>query len=332
MQPTKNGRTKRHLAEGGDRKPVGYFHNVIERKIQEGDYELLAPGVTQVSVENENITFRHISVFHALSRFDNSSGLWVVQDKANGIEQILSVIMAAHHFNNRVSTIVPKLANLSECDIKVTFDVFDTQRLPAYATKQLVLDILPRLETSILNESRKYPTGIVGGLRSATSQLLAIIGGVSNLTQVSYSSVADELDNKDKYPFFGRVVSPVSDVSKAAAEYFTQELQASHVFVIYVQDSLGTSIFKSFQQRASQLGLVTRSASLSNEGDIESDIKVALDRLQQSGYRYVYATLYGTHYKAMLPKALDRGLAGGEPFGCTLTPLLFPISRQATLC
>jgi hypothetical protein len=319
MQQTKNGRrTERRLAEGaddaGDCKPVGYFQNVIEAKLQQGDIELLAPGVTRVSVENETTIFRHISVFHALSSFDKDSGLWEVQEDAKGIEQILSVIMAAHHFNNRVSTIVPKLANLSECDIKVTFDVFDTQRLPAYATKQLVLDILPRLETSILNESRKYPTGIVGGLRSATSQLLAIIGGVSNLTQVSYSSVADELDNKDKYPFFGRVVSPVSDVSKAAAEYFTQELQASHVFVIYVQDSLGTSIFKSFQQRASQLGLVTRSASLSNEGDIESDIKGALDRLQQSGYRYVYAMLYGTHYETMLPKALARGLAGGGTF------------------
>jgi hypothetical protein len=80
-----------------------------------------------VSVENETTIFRHIAVFHALSKFDEDSDLWVVQEKANGIEQILSVIMAAYHFNNRVSTIVPKLATLSECDIKLTLDIFDTQ-------------------------------------------------------------------------------------------------------------------------------------------------------------------------------------------------------------
>ena len=194
------------------------------------------------------------------------------------------------------------------------------------------MDILPRFETSILNESRKYPTGIVGGYTSPTSQLLAIIGGVTKLTQVSYSSSDNDLDDTEQYPFFGRVISPVGDISKARAEYFTQELNASHVFAIYVRNPFGIGIFESFQQRARQLSLIIKSASLSNEGDIESDIKVALDRLQQSGYRYVYATLYGTHYKAMLPKALDRGLAGGEPFGCTLTPLLFPLSRQATLC
>ena len=228
MQQTKNGRTERRLAEGGDRKPVGYFHNVS----QEEDYELLTPGVTRVSVENKTTIFRHISVLPALTRFDAYSGLWVVPEKSNGIQQVLSVIMAAHHFNNRIPTIVPKLATLSECDIKVTFDIFDTQWSPAYATKQLVLDILPRLETSILNESRKYPTGIVGGFRSSTSQVLAIVGGAANLTQVSYSAVADELDDKEQYPFFGKVISPTSDISKTAAEYFTQELQASHVFVV----------------------------------------------------------------------------------------------------
>ena len=324
MHQTKNARTGRRSAEGGDddvdRKPVAYYHNVIETKIQEEDIELLAPGVTRVSVENETTIFRHISVFHALSSFDRDSGLWVVQENSNGIEQVLSVIMAAHHFNNRVSTIIPKLATLAECDIKVTFDIFDTQRSPEYATNQL-LDILPRLETTILNESRKYPTGIVGGYRSPTSQMLAVIGGVAKLTQLSYSSAADVLDDKAQYPFFGRVIPPVGDMSKAGAEYFTQELNASHVFVIYVRDSLGIGIFESFQRRARQLGLVTRSASLSTEGDIESDIKIALNRLQQSGYRYVYATLFGKHYKSMLPEALARGLAGRGTFW--MYPYLF---------
>ena len=89
MHQTKNARTNRRLTDAGDRKSMGYYHDVIETKIQEEDYELLAPGVTQVSVENETTIFRHISVFHALSSFDADSGLWVLEEHVNGIEQIL---------------------------------------------------------------------------------------------------------------------------------------------------------------------------------------------------------------------------------------------------
>jgi hypothetical protein len=93
-----------------------------------------------------------------------------------------------------------------------------------------------------------------------------------------------------------------------------------------VRDTLGTSVFKAFQQRASQLGLVTRSVSLSAEGDIESDIESALNDLQQSGYRYVAAVLYETHYKIMLPKALERGLAGGGTFWMYSPTFNFPVA------
>ena len=89
MHQIKNARADRRLTDDADRKPVGYFHNVIETKLQEEDYELLAPGVTWVSVENETTIFHHISVFYALSSFDADSGLWVLEEHVNGIEQIL---------------------------------------------------------------------------------------------------------------------------------------------------------------------------------------------------------------------------------------------------
>jgi hypothetical protein len=82
-----------------------------------------------------------------------------------------------------------------------------------------------------------------------------------------------------------------------------------------VRDYIGTSVFKSFQHRASQPALVIKSASLSTEGDIQA----ALNDMQQSGYRYVYATLDETNYKVMLPKALERGLAP--------TPFDFPAAK-----
>jgi hypothetical protein len=105
----------------------------------------------------------------------------------------------------------------SDCNVKLTLDIFDTRWLVGYATRQLLVDVLPRVQQSSIQETmqqpqnvtyihdevRKYPTGIIGGYLSATSSMLSIMGGVSNLTRVSSFSAADSLDNKDIYPYFG---------------------------------------------------------------------------------------------------------------------------------
>ena len=330
------------LEDGVVIQPVEYFQNFSALKIQQGDYELLAPGVLRVILDQEPTIFRHVSIFHPLTMANDSStpGLgdsWDIVDTPEGIEQVLAVILAAHHFNNRIPTdLVPDMMQpWSECNIKLTLDVFDTRWMATYATRQLLLDVLPRYnETSILqtivpqrrnvtnvdDELRKYPTAILGGYLSATSSMMAIIGGVWNLTQVSSFSAADSLDNKDTFPFFGRVVSPASGISKAGVEFFTQRLQASHVFIIYVRDMIGTSLFRSFKLHATQLGLETRSASISSDNDIDN----VLDELHASGYRYVYTILHTEEYRIMLPRALERGLAGTGTFWMYVDTFSFP--------
>jgi hypothetical protein len=173
-----------------------------------------------------------------------------------------------------------------------------------------------------MTKSESTQTGIIGGYLSATSSMLSIMGGVSNLTQVSSFSAADSLDNKDIYPYFGRVVSPASGISKAGVEFFTQRLQASHVFIVYVQDMIGTSLFRSFKLHATQMGLETKSASVATSDD--QDIDDVLDELHDSGYKYVYTILHTEEYRVMLPRALERGLAGPGTFWMYVDTFVFP--------
>ncbi|KAI2502228.1 G-protein coupled receptor [Fragilaria crotonensis] len=346
------------MVERDAMKAVDYFQNIAEEKLNNGDYRLLAPGVMQVTLDNRTTIFRHISIFHALTRSSASTSSitstsptttasddWELVGGPDGMEQILAIVLAAHHFNNRATTdVVPSLAAnndsnvnaLQGCNVKFTIDVWDTQENPAFASTQLLMDVLPRLDvrsvestiirnqrrnvTNIDDELRKYPTGIIGAVSSSTSKTMAVLGGVSNLTQVSSFSAADDLDYKDQFPFFGRTITPVSSLSSAGVEYFVDQMQASHVFIIHVHDSIGTSVFRSFQRQAIEAGLTTRSASVSTEQDLQN----ALDKLEASGYKYVFAVIYVTHYKIMLPQALQRGLVGKGMFWMYTDTFTFP--------
>ena len=348
------------MVKGDGMKAVDYFQNIADEKLNSGDYQLLAPGVMQVSLDNRTTVFRHISIFHALTQSSASASSitftsptttaiddWELVTGPDGMEQILAVVLAAHHFNNRAKTdIVPSLAAVSnsesntnalqQCNVKFTIDVWDTQENPAFASTQLLLDVLPRLDvqsfestilrnhrwnvTNINDELRKYPTGIIGAVSSSTSKPMAILGGISNVTQVSAFSAADELDYKDQFPFFGRTITPVKSLVSAGVEYFVDRLQASRVFIIYVRDSTGTSYFRSFQRKAIEAGLITRSASVSTEQDLQQ----ALDKLDKSGYRYVFAVIYVEHYMIMLPQALQRGLVGKDRFWMYADTFTFP--------
>ncbi|KAI2502234.1 G-protein coupled GABA receptor [Fragilaria crotonensis] len=347
------------MVERDEIKAVDYFQNIAEEKLNSGDYQLLAPGVMQVTLDNRTTIFRHISIFHALTRSSASASSitststtttasddWELVGGPDGMEQILAIVLAAHHFNNRATTdVVPSLSAknndsgmnaLQECNVQFTIDVWDTQENPAFASTQLLLDVLPRsrvqsIESTIIrnqrrnvtnidDELRKYPTGIIGALSSSTSRTMAILGGVLNLTQVSSFSTADELDYKDQFPFFGRTITPVSSFVGAGVEYFVHSMRASHVFIIYVRDFMGTSHFRSFQRQANEAGLITRSASVSTEHDLQH----ALDKLDASGYKYVFAVIYVEHYSIMLPQALQRGLAGKGMFWMYTDTFTFP--------
>jgi hypothetical protein len=144
-------------------QPMDYYHNISEEKIQQGDYELLGPGVMRVILDDEPTIFRHISMFHPLTMPSNASaGLWDVVDTVDGIEQVLAVILAAHHFNNRIQTdLVPDMMQKwSDCNVKLTLDIFDTRWLVGYATRQLLVDVLPRYNESSIQETMQQPQNV----------------------------------------------------------------------------------------------------------------------------------------------------------------------------
>lgn len=301
-------------------KPLGFYKGAIDAQVRSGNIDLLAPGVAQLNLPDDNttVTVRHITLFEGLTRQG--------APYHPGYEHILAILLAAYHFNNRIATVVPQLANLvgeKSCDIRFSVEVVDTEFNPLFACRRLLEDVLPRKElkkefepiiADHIVEAMKYPTGIVGAARSAVSSPLAVLAGIHNLTQVSYTSAAQSLDNKSKYPYFGRTIVGVSGISKVTAEFYAS-LGATHVFCVYIRDVFGIDFYAAFVQYAAELGITTESASLASISECQEcqdhDMNAALDVLQSSGYRYVFAIVDVIKF---MPIALERGLAGNEYF------------------
>jgi hypothetical protein len=312
-------------ATNGDVKPIDYYQRLIESRLESGEFELFAPGVTQVQLDDgTTATFRHISVMLALTLLgDPEQRLF----EEIGLESFLAILMAMQHFNNRIPAIVPEIKELGQCDIKFSLDLFDSQFSPLAAVAQLTEEIIPRGDLSLVGvtNATMYPTGILGASRSDTSGLTSIISGIYDITQVAFQSSADSLDNKDIYPRFGRVITPASTVSGLVADYFKEELKATHVFVLYVGASLGLDFFTAFQNRASELGIIVNSTSLPGcRVCDDADSEVALKALKESGYKYVYAILLDPNFSSIAPLAVENGLTGEDMFWLYAQTFAFP--------
>eukprot|EP00934_Nitzschia_sp_Nitz4_P000083 Nitzschia sp. Nitz4//scaffold60_size111251//83901//86573//NITZ4_004158-RA/size111251-augustus-gene-0.123-mRNA-1//-1//CDS//3329555597//83//frame0 len=293
-----------------DRRPFGFYDDWIESNIANGTFTLLEPGVTEVADPDdpsESVTYRHVTVFSPLT---SNGDLYV----AYGVDQIMAVLMAIEHFNNRNPVIVPRLNYIGGCDIKFSWDLADTERRSIPTASFMLKEVIPRgVEGASDEDAARLPTAIMGAYRSAVSMQLAVVSGMYNITQVSFGSASDQLEDKARYPYFGRTIVGVGGIAIATTDFFHDVLDASHIFCIYVRDVFGIDFHKAFQLRASSWGIATGSASLDAECAGEcllNDINKALDALQESGFQYVYAILSTEQYETMMPLAYERGLAG----------------------
>jgi ABC-type branched-subunit amino acid transport system substrate-binding protein len=308
LQENKLGRS----ANIFEREALGYYQNIFEESLTSRNFTLLSTGVSQVPLpDGTNRTFRHLDIFYP----------FVVSLPQFGIEPLLGALLAAHHFNNRIPTVVPRLKELGECDIAFSLDVWNTLGNPINASRYLTDQVLPRGEKGASQEDKaKYPTGLLGEFLSSVSQPLAIFSGINKVTQVSFGSSSTVLDYKDIYPYFGRVVTSVDYTANVAAQYFVKELKATNVYMIYTRDAFGIDYARSFQQHAAENKLVTNSYSISPscvDHNKCKDFQNALLDLRASGVRYVFAILQDLtirHYQTLVSMASTEKLVGDDFF------------------
>jgi hypothetical protein len=227
----------------------------------------------------------------------------------DGIENdAAAVILAVFHFNNREMSPFLDVEDLSQCNIMLTSEMFDTQFSPINSTR-LFTGILQRehsLETPI-------PAGVVGAYRSAVTSPLAILTGVNNIPHISYASTSTDFDVKEQYPIFGRTVMSSTGEAQIAVDYFYTVLKATHVAVLFVTDAFGSALQKAFQDAASQYGITTDSVAFSYSADPNGvEIRNAVASLKNTQFNLFFVIAFEPHYEPIMKAAYEQNLIGDD--------------------
>lgn len=218
-----------------------------------------------------------------------------------GIE--LAAFLAVHHLNLRSSPVVPRLEErLRGCDMYFTVEIRDTQGSQSHGAKQF-LAAMGDYQTSL---QRPTPTGVVGLGRSVVAVPVSILGGVSEVPQVSCCATSRALDSPQS-PLFGRTTTTNTQDAEAAAEYLSY-IGVTHVGVLFVDGPYGQEYSASFRMAALRRNILVVSAPF-DANDPETLLD-ALGRLKVSNYRYFFGVVFQEHVFDVMGAAHTSGLAG----------------------
>lgn len=129
----------------------------------------------------------------------------------------LSGLIAVDMFNERNGSIIPELGQLGDCDVFFDDTMFDTASTSVGAM------------TAYLAQPQDI---IVGAPRTASSEPVALVGGIQQVPQMSFWSTAPSFDDKFYNPYFMRTIPSDSAIGESIVAYFLDnDFRAVHVRV-----------------------------------------------------------------------------------------------------
>ncbi|CAB9507599.1 Gamma-aminobutyric acid (GABA) B receptor [Seminavis robusta] len=221
------------------------------------------------------------------------------------IYSIASPFLAYKHLQERNGSVLNNLPALllEACpDMEWSFEWRDTRFSESVALQQLIQATSSSTTSSSSGSKRRM--AVVGDFPSRVTIPLSIVSSALDMVQISGSASSAQLDYTS--PFFARTIPNDSGQAQAAIAYF-QQSKVTHLVHIFVKDPYGIHMNVAVQNLCRQAGIRLRSIPYHDE---HGDEDAVLNDLEQSGYRYVYATLF--HEEDLMVAAWDRQLIGGD--------------------
>ena len=229
-------------------------------------------------------------------------------------------ITAMHHFNQRNNSVVKGLSGmLSECNLHLTMDLFDTQFSNLQASRQLMGSLGQSSRLLVDRDDNANKTflwqragAVVGPGLSEVAQTVATLTGTYRIPQISPTATSSALESRNNSPTLARTVPTNAGDAQAIVAYLHQHLQVQHVGVIYLHDDYGTSYFEDFAKAARRAGMSFVSASYT-EGDAAT-VQRALQVIKESHFRYIFAVALPSGFELLLQEAVKLDLVGPDFF------------------
>jgi ABC-type branched-subunit amino acid transport system substrate-binding protein len=137
---------------------------------------------------------------------------------------------------------------------------------------------------------------------------VAIGGGVFSLGQISYSSTAAALSDKNAYPYFTRMVPSDSKQGRAFAEFVSSHNWGTFVSAISSSDDYGVGGVREFINAGASIGVNVTTYQQFLVG--AKDISVEMRELSRSGSRVFLAFLLASDAINVFLAADDIGIVG----------------------
>lgn len=204
--------------------------------------------------------------------------------------------LAVLHFNARNPTVVPELAQLTDCDLKMTLETMDTHASPFVAIRKLMTAL----------SGPKRVSGLVGAFFSTISIQMAALSGIYEIPQISPISQSPKLNDKTSYPFFARTTVSVDAIAKAIVNHYKHSgVRIFGAFV--VSDAIGIEIQSALTVWAFRNGMVAHVVRY----DLNAEsIEEAVTWMKSTNVRYIYAYMNNEIWRSLVEFSHNTGILG----------------------
>jgi len=270
---------------------------------------------TIVTDGNANYTLTHLPMFLDFELNSTSSELG-----RNGLQSIATALMAIVDVNIGFDKIIPEISKChsdKNTNLRFTTEFVDTTLNRPFEAALKLFKLLNRrgksAECTEGNVVETVPSGIIGAPRSSLTDSLAILGGASDLVTISHASSSAEFSHENEYPLFGRTIPSVEVDATMVVSFFKEELNATHLGVLYVNDPYGISYANSIRKAAGNGGITVKQIALLENASRE-DATSSLMKLEQTRIRYIIGIFNQQTLNIAMPLANEMNLTGDDYF------------------
>eukprot|EP00934_Nitzschia_sp_Nitz4_P003085 Nitzschia sp. Nitz4//scaffold5_size260463//201228//203703//NITZ4_001011-RA/size260463-augustus-gene-0.20-mRNA-1//1//CDS//3329555427//3075//frame0 len=165
------------------------------------------------------------------------------------------------------------------------------------------------------SSTERLPCAYLGAYRSANTIPASILSSLRGYPQVSALSTSSDLDDKGQFPLFARTIPSDTGNSIPIIVFLNRVLNVKYLAVINMNESYGNSFVQGLRQAAAVHAPEMELLQVTVDPEDTDWIPSALERIKESGYRYIFALVYGedTHDQLFL-QAFQKGMAGNGDY------------------
>ena len=177
-----------------------------------------------------------------------------------------------------------------------------------YPEGSLLYDLQEILNESARGQREKFlqqrPHAVIGAARSVESSAIGYMTSALFVPQISSSSTAADLDNKEVYRSFARTITTNAGDAAAMARYL-DFWNVTHVSVLYINDGYGNNFHADLFRELQLLNITT----VSHPYD-DLSIEASVQQLVASQTRYIVALLNPSSWTSVLRLADQYQIVG----------------------